>query len=87
MGESATPTYHVSVWDDPAPTYVCLLCPVRGLTLAEVTAHVWDTHAVEAVPTPQMDDLLAMRAASDAAAAGEMPQGQDAPVEEDVPHG
>lgn len=61
-----TPTYHVSMWDVPAPTYVCLLCHATGFSLEDVAAHLSTLHAREAVPTPMIPALLAMRAEDDA---------------------
>lgn len=68
MAESdpQTPTYHVSMWDQPVPTYVCLLCHASGLTLDEVAAHLASLHTAAAVPTPMIPSLLKMREEDDA---------------------
>lgn len=61
----APPTYHISIWDDPLPTYACMLCNEgRGFTLEEVTQHLADVHQAPAIPTPFQDQLLAMRLVS-----------------------
>jgi hypothetical protein len=67
MADEPIPTYHVDIWT-PTPSYVCQLCvpaeAFRG-TVDEVTQHLQDVHQAEAIPTPQMDKLLALRADSD----------------------
>lgn len=69
MAEPA-PTYHVDIWTVPDPTYVCCFCiPTARYTLEGVTAHLREVHDCDAIPTPHMDSLLAIRAESDARAA------------------
>lgn len=53
-------TYHVSLWDEGGPAYVCLLCPTNAphLSLDEVKAHIPRAHDCDAVPTGQIPMLL-----------------------------
>ena len=66
MADDSPSTYHVDIWSEP-PTYVCQLCipadAFRG-TVAEVTQHLTEVHQADAIPTPQIEVLLAMRQAA-----------------------
>jgi hypothetical protein len=79
------PNYHVSVWDEPVPTYLCLICDLRGLTLAAVTAHLAEAHASAAIPTPAIPHLLRFRDEADTSAAASPSPIQ--PPREELPHG
>ena len=62
---STDATYHISIWDEPLPTYACMLCNEgRGFSLEEVTQHLAEVHQAPAIPTPFQDQLLAMRLVS-----------------------
>ena len=85
-----TPTYHVSIWDEHGPSYVCLLChEAWGLTVEGVTTHLRAVHDAAALPAPGMETLLALRAEADARAAA-TPQSSEtsAPAQAEEPtHG
>lgn len=42
--------YHVAIWDVP-PTFACLRCALRGVTLDEITYHLDAAHGEVPVPT------------------------------------
>lgn len=52
-------TYHVALWTEPEPTYVCLLCTVVDLDHAGILEHLTTVHATEAIPSPLTADYLA----------------------------
>lgn len=70
-----TPTYHISIWDQPEPLYVCQLCvpPYKG-TLAQVTQHLDHDHHAPAIPTSHIPALLLLRAEAEARQAGASPE-------------
>jgi hypothetical protein len=76
--EAPAVTYHLDLWTDPAPSYVCALCvhefpTLRFVTVEDVTTHLTDVHAAAAVPTPEMADLFVLREDSDARRAAANP--------------
>lgn len=52
-------TFHVSLWTEPTPLYVCLLCTGNAMDHAAVVEHLTTVHSAEAVPTPLAADYLA----------------------------
>lgn len=91
------PTYHIALWDEPAPRYVCLLCPhpAPHLTLDEVRQHVPAVHEQDAVPTETIPHMLSIRAMAEAEAAAQAAPAEppdtptstssDTPIPEEVP--
>src|SRR5262245_60869339 len=46
------PNYHVVLWGDPDPAYLCLQCDAaHGLTLDAILTHLQDIHQAEPCPT------------------------------------
>ena len=55
---STDATYHISIWDEPLPTYACMLCNEgRGFSMEEVTQHLAEVHQAPAIPTPFQERL------------------------------
>jgi len=53
--EWSGPTYHISLWDTP-PTYLCLVCNLRDVSLATIEAHIPTEHQLEALPSVLAQD-------------------------------
>jgi hypothetical protein len=90
-----TPTYHIAIWEQPVPLYVCLLCPADAprFTLDDIKIHVPTVHFCDAVPTETIPMLIALRADADARiainealAAEKAAQAAAAQTPEETPH-
>ena len=51
--------YHINLWPEPPgpATYLCLLCPVKDCTEADILLHVTTVHEITPVPTPMAADV------------------------------